>query len=101
MTREDYNFKLKDVRWKLKAENIIKRDKCCQVCNSTKFLNVHHLYYPRNKMPWEIEDEYLITLCNKCHKEEHVLREVLKRRLIEMRLSGIMAKDILEKLKNG
>ena len=47
----------------------------CQHCgnglNDGVPLNVHHIRYRRNLMPWEYDDADLTTLCEKCHKEEH------------------------------
>ncbi|MEZ5198350.1 MAG: hypothetical protein R2764_18760, partial [Bacteroidales bacterium] len=35
------------------------------------YLHVHHKYYILNELPWEIEDDGLVTLCNWCHWEFH------------------------------
>lgn len=47
----------------------------CQLCgkgiNDGVPLNVHHIRYRRNLMPWEYDDADLTTLCEKCHEEEH------------------------------
>ncbi len=34
-------------------------------------LHVHHKYYVLSKLPWEYQDDALITLCNWCHWKEH------------------------------
>lgn len=34
-------------------------------------LQVHHNYYLLGKLPWEYEDDALVTLCNWCHTEFH------------------------------
>lgn len=34
-------------------------------------LHVHHKHYVLNKLPWEYEDNDLMTLCNWCHWEFH------------------------------
>lgn len=34
-------------------------------------LNVHHKKYIINRLPWDYNNEDLITLCNHCHKTEH------------------------------
>jgi len=39
-------------------------------------LNVHHKYYIENRKAWEYENDALITLCEKCHKEEHEKNEI-------------------------
>lgn len=38
---------------------------------SSKALFVHHKYYVKGLKPWECENEALVTLCQKCHKQEH------------------------------
>jgi hypothetical protein len=35
------------------------------------YLNIHHKYYIKNKLPWEYDNDVLITLCNWCHEELH------------------------------
>jgi len=34
-------------------------------------LHIHHKKYIRNRLPWDYDDDDLITLCNYCHKEAH------------------------------
>jgi hypothetical protein len=34
-------------------------------------MHVHHKYYLKNRLPWEYQDEALITLCNWCHWKVH------------------------------
>lgn len=34
-------------------------------------LNVHHKYYIKNSLPWDYEDDALVTLCDECHKKIH------------------------------
>lgn len=41
----------------------------CSICNSTKFLQVHHML-PINKW-WSHDLDNLILLCRNCHEEEH------------------------------
>ena len=63
----------KDPRWQKKRLEIMERDEFkCRSCGSTdKTLNVHHAYYDKGKMPWEYDEEVLITWCEGCHKENH------------------------------
>lgn len=35
------------------------------------FLHVHHTYYINHHLPWEYDDESLITLCSDCHQTLH------------------------------
>lgn len=63
--------------WKAKRKEIIERDKCCVVCESSEVLQVHHRQYHfivrenRFKMPWDYANNLLITLCEQCHRRGH------------------------------
>ena len=48
----------------VKFPNIIRDDKGV-------YLQVHHRYYLLNKLPWEIDDTGLVTLCRSCHENIH------------------------------
>ena len=65
----------RDSRWQRLRLKIMERDNwTCQSCGCTGegiLLNVHHIYYEKNKAPWEYEDDVLITLCEKCHEFIH------------------------------
>lgn len=66
----NYSDKLKDPRWQKKRLKILERDKWrCQICTSeTDTLNVHHLEYTPGLMPWEYNDEELLTVCEHHHE---------------------------------
>jgi len=34
-------------------------------------LEIHHKFYIENRLPWNYDDDDLVTLCNWCHKEWH------------------------------
>ena len=34
-------------------------------------MEIHHQYYIRAYLPWQYNDEALVTLCNWCHRETH------------------------------
>ncbi len=70
-----YSEKLKDPRWQKKRLEIMNRDdfKCVYCNNNELTLHVHHLRY--SKEPWNINNDYLITLCENCHDEEHNSRK--------------------------
>lgn len=72
-----YQQKLKDPRWQKKRLEILERDNwCCQVCFSEEStLHVHHKKYNKSD-PWDIDNFYLITLCEECHQQETVSRKV-------------------------
>lgn len=68
-----YIEKLKDPRWQKKRLEIMQRDDFrCRACeNEDGTLNVHHVWYDKNKEPWESDDDDLVTLCDYCHKIWH------------------------------
>jgi 5-methylcytosine-specific restriction endonuclease McrA len=67
-----YEDKLLDCRWLAKSKSIKQRDfYTCTKCRSNQRLEVHHKIYVSGRQPWEYEDRYLVTLCNKCHSKVH------------------------------
>jgi hypothetical protein len=65
-------------KWKIKREEILKRDKyCCVNCKASEGLQVHHRQYHfvvKNnefRLPWDYPDRLLITLCESCHNRGH------------------------------
>lgn len=77
MTKEEYYEALKSPQWIEKRDKIKKRDGyTCAKCKSKKYLQVHHTYYLKDKMPWQVPDDCLITLCGSCHKKEHEGRPI-------------------------
>lgn len=84
-----YEDLLKDPRWQKRRLEIMQRDNfTCQHCgnglNDGISLNVHHIRYRRNLMPWEYDDTDLTTLCEKCHKEEHSAKTKANRNLYKV-----------------
>jgi hypothetical protein len=82
-----YSQKLKDERWRRKAE-LVKRKAGgkCQDCGSLFNLDVHHCYYTSmssGNEPWEYPLTALRCLCRSCHerrsKEEIRMRAYLAR----------------------
>ena len=67
-----YLDQLKDPRWQRKRLEIFQRDnwKCTECGNSTKSLAIHHLKY--SGAPWEIDSEFLKTVCEDCLKNNEV-----------------------------
>lgn len=64
--------------WKYKRLKILLRDSYkCTDCNKiSKFHHVHHTYYLQDRLPWDIEDNALVTLCYNCHKKRHELEAI-------------------------
>lgn len=66
-----YAEKLRDPRWQRRRLEIMQRDgfKCRDCQDAGRTLNVHHLAYVKGWEPWDYGDEYLMTLCEKCHED--------------------------------
>lgn len=87
MKTKSYSSKLEDPRWKIKRDEILRRDNHrCQICgNNEGILHVHHKYYVNLKEPYEYPNDALITLCERCHNDEHnTLEKKLQERLGEV-----------------
>lgn len=72
-SKPSYAEKLKNPNWQKKRLEILERDRYkCRVCgsglNDGKTLHVHHLFYRKGAMPWEYEDEALVTVCEDHHE---------------------------------
>lgn len=76
MSQKTYQDLLKDPRWQKKRLQVLERDDWrCQCClDNDKTLHVHHARYVGGN-PWDCPIQYLITLCEKCHKEEEDLKK--------------------------
>lgn len=75
MTREEYReVYLRSDHWRETRLGALERaEHRCQVCNSAKFLNVHHRTYER---VGEERPADLTVLCRMCHKLFHERRKV-------------------------
>ena len=75
---DNYLMKLRDPKWKERADQIrVARKHTCEVCGTKDaYMHVHHIYYDKNKEPWEYDDECYACLCPNCHSVVH--KEVKK-----------------------
>lgn len=66
----DYLEKLKDPRWQKKRLEVFERDgwRCKSCGTKEKTLHLHHLFYFKDKDPWDINNGFLLTLCEECHQ---------------------------------
>lgn len=64
---------LNTYEWSRKRIEILIRDNFkCQECNIYhERLEVHHNYYITDKLPWDIRNEALVTLCREHHQNRH------------------------------
>lgn len=80
----EYQALYRDPRWQRKKNLILQRDvyRCRDCTNGTVELQVHHCRYPgRGRPPWEIDDEFLLTVCDPCHKKRQELENQMKESL--------------------
>ena len=72
-----YSEQLQHPKWLAKRKEILTRD-CnkCTNCNIITDLQVHHIQYHKFAKAWEYRNEYLITLCETCHKIEHYTKVI-------------------------
>lgn len=79
---DDYNKLLQMREWKLKRQEIIRRDEGkCKNCGRKNNLQVHHRQYHFFKSghilkPWEYSANLLVTLCRTCHETGHKLYKI-------------------------
>lgn len=68
-----YSQLLKCLEWQYKRFKILVRDGfTCRDCGEiSDSLHVHHIYYLKDKLPWEIDDLALLSLCKRCHVKRH------------------------------
>lgn len=77
MNSNEYRWALKSPKWASKRKFILKRDDySCVKCRSKKNLHVHHKYYLRDRLPWEVPNDCLVTLCALCHEKAHANRSI-------------------------
>ena len=68
---DKYAEYLKDKRWSDISFRVRQRDGFrCRKCGASSGLNAHHTEYV-SQYPWETPIDKIITLCKRCHSEEH------------------------------
>lgn len=96
----EYKEKLKDPRWRKRRKEVLIRDfYICQKCgHKAKDNHVHHVVYIVGREPWDYDDEYLITLCERCHTLEHKDSKQISAIIRSMKLSGMFCSEIKAKM---
>lgn len=94
-TKLTYKEQLLDPRWQRKRLEILQRDEfICQVCfDGESTLHVHHKHYHKGRMPWEYEDEELVTLCASCHEGMDEQSTAIKSLFAKLRVDGPYSVD--------
>jgi hypothetical protein len=90
-----YSEKLKDPRWQKERLKIMERDgfRCWDCKSHTKTLHVHHSFY-ESANPWETHSDFLLTLCEDCHKKRHRVQDRLNR-AIARTISQLPLKEVI------
>ena len=94
----DYAEKLKHPKWQKTRLKILERDNfSCQLCmDENSMLVIHHKKYLKDSDPWDYPNDYLITLCSKCHDKFHGKNNYIKQ-IIPAR--DVSIKDSIEALR--
>lgn len=73
-----YQDLLNCFEWQFKRLKILYRDKfSCNDCKKMSYLlHVHHKFYLVNHLPWEIDDQALVSLCRDCHAKRHEIENI-------------------------
>jgi len=85
--RSAYLEKLRDPRWQKRRLEILDRDdwRCRRCFDSEHTLHVHHVWYAPGGDPWDVTDDGLLTLCERCHADEEYRAAVETRLLRALR----------------
>lgn len=77
INKMDYADFLQTNYWRIIAGIVKNTQRMCQVCNSTKYLIVHHRTYERHGYEHypQVMKHDLIVLCDECHKKFHNITE--------------------------
>ena len=94
VNQDFYNSK----SWSLARKQVSNRDRgLCRLCYSKGIINysecVHHIEEVSSNIELRCEATNLISLCNKCHKEVHILYKS-KADKIKQQLKDILLKSI-------
>lgn len=74
-------------------QRIVDNEPYCQLCGSTSYLHIHHIYY-RSQLGKTVEKN-LIRLCSKCHQLVHSNKRKYQPVLLDMQYKkyGVFGKE--------
>ena len=78
-----YAEKLRDVRWKRRRDDLLRRSNytCCEcgtpLISGTMDLQVHHVVYIAALDPWQYPDELLVVVCDWHHRERQAVEQAI------------------------
>ena len=79
ISANSYNRLLHTKEWqKYRLKVFINKKAYCHNCGNREHLQVHHLRYYEDKLPYEYDMGDVVVLCNKCHYDVHHNNLVLK-----------------------
>lgn len=63
----------KDWKWQRRRLEILEKANWrCEYCGeSDREAHVHHVHYVKGRQLWEYDDNWLLALCDRCHREKH------------------------------
>ena len=81
-------------------QKIVEKQKWCQLCGSTQWLEIHHIYY-RSEGGLTVEKN-LIRLCEKDHKKVHTNKRKWQPFLLKIQYNkyGYFTKEEVTKCKD-
>lgn len=87
MKKDEFLKQIKSPHWQKKRLEIMERDNfTCQYCLDTEnTLTVHHKSYKEGVNYWDYADSELITLCEYCHEQEHLNKDELYFKFLEIK----------------
>lgn len=97
MNKAEYVSLLKDPKWQKKRLEILERDHfACQICfDGESELHVHHKSYRYGAMPWDYDNNLLVTLCKNCHAEETANLKNEERALLDtLKIGGANSQEL-------
>jgi hypothetical protein len=100
-----YSELLKHPFWQKKRLEIFQRDNfACRECTDTiSNLQVHHLYYTKDTMPWDYPGDAMITVCGLCHLKLEFYKFLKKHArlylLFSLKLSIDDTEEVLELIR--
>jgi 5-methylcytosine-specific restriction endonuclease McrA len=85
-----YKEQLLHPNWQRKRLEIMRRDefRCRRCLDAESTLHVHHKQYAKGRLAWEYPDDELITLCESCHEEMHVINVRLRNVIAKLRVGA-------------
>jgi hypothetical protein len=94
----DYSELLKHPYWQKKRLKILDRDewKCTRCTDQFTNLQVHHLYYTPDTLPWDYPDDALKTLCDLCHQKAEFIKWICSIGVELLLKKGFLKSDVSE-----